>query len=103
MNLEDDSGLRAERRAIIFGVGSIGGPDFDHLRAGPRHDIRHPEGAADFDQFTARHDGLAVLRQRVEAKQHRGGIVIDDGRILRAGELAQQRSHVIVALAALPG
>ncbi len=43
------------------------------------------------------------LRQRVEHEQHRGGVVVDDRRVLGAGELAQQRAHMIVALAALAG
>ncbi len=41
------------------------------------------------------------LRQRVEHEQHGGGIVVDDGGVLGAGQLAQQAAHMIVALAAL--
>ena len=41
------------------------------------------------------------LRQRVEHEQHRGGVVVDDGRVLGAGQLAQQAAQMIVALAAL--
>ena len=36
----------------------------------------------------------------VEDEQHGGGIVVDDGRVLGAGQLADQAAHVIVALAA---
>ena len=68
--------------------------------AGARHDVGHAEGAADLDQLAARDDRLASLRERVEHEQHRGGIVVDDGRVLGAGQLAQQAAHVVVALAA---
>ena len=72
---------------------AVGGADLDQLRAGARHDLRHAEGAADLDQLAARHDRLAALRQRVEHEQHGGGVVVDDGRVLGAGQLAQQAAH----------
>ena len=80
---------------------AVGGADLDQPRAGARHDVRHAERAADLDQLAARHDRLAAARQRVEHEQHRGGIVVDDGRVLGAGQFAQQAAQVVVALAAL--
>jgi len=86
--------------AIVFCVSAIGRADLDQPRAGPRHDLRHAERAADFDQFATRDDSLAALRQGVEGEEHRCGVVVDERRVLRAGQSAQQRSHVVVALAA---
>ena len=36
----------------------------------------------------------------LSTEQHRGGIVVDDGRVLGAGQLAEQVAHKVVALAA---
>ena len=79
---------------------AVGGADLDQLRAGARHDVGHAERAADLDQLAARDDRLAPARERVEHEQHRGGVVVDDGRVLGAGQFAQQAAHMIVALAA---
>ena len=40
------------------------------------------------------------LAERVEDEQHGGGVVVDDGRVLGAGQLAEKAAHMIVALAA---
>ena len=58
-----------------------------------RHDVGHAEGAADLDQLAARDRHLAAARQRVEHQQHRGGVVVDDGRGLGAGQLAEQAAR----------
>ena len=75
-------------------MGAVGGADLDEPRAGAGHDVGHAEGAADLDQLAARDDGLAPLGQRVERQQHRGGIVVDDGRVLGAGQLAEQAAQM---------
>ena len=90
-----------ERRAIIFGMGAVGRADLDQPRARPRHDVRHAERAADLDQFAARDDSLAAVRQRVEAEQHGRRIIVHERRVFRAGQGAEQRPHMVVALAAL--
>ena len=46
-------------------------------------------------------DALRGGGQRVEHQQHRGGVVVDDGRRFGAGQLAQQVLDELVALAAL--
>ena len=87
--------------AIVLQVRAVGGADLDQLRAGARHDVRHAKRAADLDQLAARHDRLAAFGKRVEHQQHRGGIVVDERGVLRAGQFAEQAAHMIVALAAL--
>ncbi len=44
--------------------------------------------------------GFAPTRKCIEHQQHRGGIVVDDRRILSAGQLAEEITHEIIALAA---
>jgi hypothetical protein len=72
------------------------------LGAGARHHVRDAEGPADLHQLAARDQHLLAPRQRVEHQQHRGGIVVDDGRRLGAGEPADLRLDEIVAVAAPP-
>jgi len=69
-------------------VGTVGGADFDQFGAGAAHDFGHTEGAADLDQLAARDDHLAPLGQGVEDEQNRGGVVIDHGGVLGAGQFA---------------
>ena len=54
------------------------------------HDVGNAERAADLDQLAARDDHFAPVRERVEHEQHGGGVVVDDGRGLGAGQFAQQ-------------
>jgi len=101
MHLHQHGRARADRRGKIGEMGAVRRADLDELATGARHDVGHAEGTADLDQLAARDDRLAPLGQRVEHDQHRGRIVVDDGRILGAGQLAQETAHVIVALAAV--
>jgi hypothetical protein len=84
-------------------MSAIGGADLAKPAAGARHDLRHAERAADLDEFATRHRYLAAQGERVEHQQHGGRIVVDDGRLLGAGQLAQPMPHVAVALAASAG
>ena len=77
-----------QRRAIILRMRAIGRTDFDQSRASARHDFRHAKRAADLDELAARHDHLATARKSVQHEQHCGGIVVDDCRVLRAGQIA---------------
>ena len=101
MDFQDEPGLRPERADIVLLVGAVGGADFDELGAGAAHDLGHAEGAADLDQFAARHDRLAALGQGVEHQQDRGGVVVDHGGVLGAGQFAEQVADEIVAVAAM--
>ena len=100
VHLEDQAGFRSERADIVLLVRPIGGADLGEFRPGPAHDFRHAKGTADLDQFPARDDRFAPTRKCIEHQQHRGGIVVDDRRILRAGQLAEKITHEIIALAA---
>ena len=102
--LSSSAGLGADRRARSP-AGACGWwcRPRRSLAPGARHDVGHAERAADLDQLAARDDDLAAARQRVEHEQHRGGVVVDDGRVLGAGQLAQQAAQVVVALAAPAG
>ena len=101
VDLEDQPGVGGKRGAVVAGVGAVGGADLDDARPGPRHDVGHPEGAADLDQLAARDDRLAALRQRVQGEEHGGGVVVDDGGVLGAGQLDEEVAQDRVALAAL--
>ena len=46
---------------------------------------------------------LLAKGERVEHQHHGGGVVVDDRRGLGAGQVAQQRRDMIVALAPPPG
>ena len=76
------------RGLVVAQVCAVRSADLDHLRAGERHDVRDAEGAAYLDQFSARYDGLFVLRERRESEDDRRGVVVDGERRLRAGEAA---------------
>src|SRR5690606_39783469 len=54
----------------------------------------------DLDQLAARDHRLAALAEGVERQQHGGGVVVDDQRVLGAGQFAQQAAQVVVAAAA---
>ena len=84
-------------------MGTIGRSHFPQLAAGAAHDVGHAERTADLDQFAARHDHLASCRQGGQRQQHRGGVVVDQGRGLRAGDPAQQLFDVAVAFATAAG
>ncbi len=103
VHLHQQRAARAERLGVVAQVGAVGGADLDQLRAGPPHDVRDAERAADLDQLAARHRHLLPRRQRVEEQEHRGGVVVDGGRRLGAGQLAQQPFEVVVAVAAAAG
>ena len=84
VDLEDERAISGvECGLVVLSMGAVGGADLDQARPRPRHDIRHAEGAADLDQFAARDDRpAAVARERVERQQHRGGVVVDQCRVL---------------------
>ena len=103
MDLEDEAGIRPDRGLVVLEVGAVGGADLRQQRAGAGHDVRHAKGAADLDQLAARDDRPPPQAQRVEDEQDGRGIVVDHGRVLGPGQLAQEAAKVIVALAAPAG
>ena len=100
MDLHDRRGVGADRRGVVLEMRAVGRADLDQAAAGARHDVGNAEGAADLDQLAARDDDLAAGGQRVQHQQHGGGIVVDGGRRLGAGQAAQPGRDMVVALAA---
>ena len=103
MHLHDQRGCRIDSASIVLEMRPVGGADLDQPRSRPRHDLRHPEGAADLDQLTARNDGCAVRGQRIEHQEHCGRIVVDDDGVLGSCQLAHEAADDVVTLAASAG
>ena len=61
------------------------------------HDVGDPELTTDLDELAARDDDLAAVGERLERQEDGGGVVVDDERVLRAGEAGEQPLHVTVA------
>ena len=76
---------------------AVGGADLDEFGARGRHDVRNTEAAADLDELTTAHDDLFARGMGGKHQQHRGGIVVDDQRILGTGERADQLRSVLLA------
>ena len=101
VHLEQQRGVRVDRGLVVAQMGAVGRADLDQAHARRRHDLGHPERAADLDQLAARHDRGPPLREPREHEQHRGGVVVDDQRARRAREQAQLVLHRRAARAAL--
>ena len=84
-------------------MGAVGGADLAQPAAGLAHDVGDAEGAADLHQLAARDHHLPPRRQGAQQQQHRGGVVVDREGGLGAGEVAEQRLEVGIALAAPAG
>jgi hypothetical protein len=65
------------------------------------HDVGHAKATADLDELTARDDGLATGGERVERKHQRRRAVVDDDRVLGAGQLTKQRHGVYITRTSL--
>ena len=103
VHLEQESGLGADRLGVVAQVRPVGGADLPQHGTAAPHDVGDAELAADLDQLAAGDDDLLAVRQRLEGQQDRGRVVVDDERVLGAGQPAQQRLDVAVARAALLG
>ena len=88
MHLHQECGGGANRSAIVVGMGTIGRADLAQQRPATRHYLGNAERAADLDQFTARNNYFASLGKRIKDEQYRGGIIVDDGCRLGAGQRA---------------
>ena len=64
------------------------------------HDLGDAEAVADLDELSARDDDLAPAGERGEREHERRSAVVDADRRLGAGQLADERGHVILARAA---
>ena len=73
------------------------------LHAGTGHDVRDAEGATYLDQLATGNDAFLACAEAVQGQQHGGGVVVDHGDRLGAGQLADQSFDEVVAIAALAG
>ena len=100
VDLHQQRRARPDRLLEVAQMGAVGCSDLAQFGAGAAHDVGHPEGAADLDQLTARDQHLLARRQGVEQQEDRCRVVVDQGRGLGAGQLAQQGLDDVVAVAA---
>ena len=99
-------GLLAPGALEVAQVGPVGGADLDEAGAALAQDVGDAEAVADLDELAAGDEHVAAARQRGEGEQHRGGVVVDDQRVLGAGQRAEDVVDVVLprgALAALRG
>ncbi|GEM_PF-3725708 len=68
---------------------------------GAGHDVGDAEGTADLDQLAAGNDAFLACAETVQGQQHGGGVVVDHGDGLGAGQFADQPFDEVVAVAAL--
>jgi hypothetical protein len=101
VHLEQRRGVGPDRLFVVREVRAVRGADLAQAAARGLEDLGDAERAADLDQLAARHDHLASCRERVERQEHRARVVVHRRRGLGAGDAAQQRLEVRVALAAL--
>ena len=98
MHLQQQGG-RGRDGLEIARMGAVGGAHLGQLAAGPLHDFRQSEAAADLDQFASGNGHFAPERQGVEHQEDRGGVVVDHGCGLGAGEQLQSMPDDALSLA----
>ena len=103
MNLQDHGRVGRDGALVVGQVRAVGGADLDEPGARGRHDIGDAEAAADLDELAATHDDLFARGMGGQHQQHRGGIVIDDERVLGTGERTDQLRGVLLARSARTG
>ena len=103
MNLQDHGRVGRDSALVIGKVRAVGGTDLDELSTRGLHDIGDTETAADLDELAAAHDDLFARGMGGQHQQHRGGIIVDDERILGTGERANQLCGVLLARPARAG
>ena len=101
VDLQEQRGLVGDRLLVIRRMRAVRRPDLLEHGAALGHDLRNPEGAADLNQLAARDDHFLAVRERVERQQHGGGVVVDHGGGLGAGERLKKRLDDIFSFAAL--
>lgn len=103
MDLEDHGRIGRDSALVIGKVRAVGGTDLDELGARGLHNIGDTEAAADLDKLAAAHDNLFARSVSGQHQQHRGGIIVDDERILGTGERANQLCGMLLARPARAG
>ena len=69
-----------DRIFIVGKPGAVGGAYLAQDRAGLREDLGDAEASADLDQFSARNNHFAALRERVQGQERGGCAVVYDER-----------------------
>ncbi len=66
MHLHQHGGALVDGVFVVSRVGTVGGAHLMQASTGTLHDVGDTEGAANFNQFAARHHGLASGAQGAE-------------------------------------
>ena len=103
MDLEEQRRVRPDGLGVVAQVRAIGRTHLAQAGPAPQHDVGDAELPADLDQLAPRHHDLAAAGQRLEGQEDGRGVVVDDQRVLGAGEAPQETVHVGVARSAFLG
>ena len=103
MNLENHGRVGRDGTLVIGQVCAVGGANLDKLGARRLHNVGNAEATADLDELAAAHDDLFTRGMGGQHQQYRGGIVIDDERVLGTGERSDQLRGVLLARPARTG
>ena len=90
VHLEQQTRVRANRSFVVGRMRAVGGAHLTEDGAALGQDVRNAKGAANFDQLAARHHDFFAAGQTVDGDEYCGGVVVDDGRRLRAGQIDEQ-------------
>ena len=77
MHPQQKAGVAIDGAFVIRQTSAVGRTDLPQDGVRLCHDLRNAEGAADFDQLSAGHDGFAAFGQGIEREQHRCSVVVD--------------------------
>ena len=86
MNLQNHGRFGRDGALVVAQMRAVGGADLDEFGARGRHDVGNTEAATDLDELAAADDNLFARGMGGKYQQHRGGIVVDDQRVLGSGE-----------------
>ena len=67
-------------------AGPVGRADLDQPRAGPPDDLRDAHAAADLDELAARDRDAPAAPGQADRERDRGRVVVDDERVVGAGQ-----------------
>ena len=103
MDLENHGRIGRDGALVVAQVRAVGGSDLDELGARGLHNIGDTEAAADLDKLAAAHDNLFARSVSGQHQQHRGGVIVDDQRVLGTGKRADELSGMLLARPARAG
>ncbi len=100
MHLEDEAGVRPDRRGVVGDRGPVRGADLP--QPGPRRgqQVGQAETVADLHHLAAADDDLAAAGQRGRRQHQRGRVVVDDVHVFR---LRAGRTQRVQGAPAAPG